>query len=506
VVSPPPPTSCTTKRQITSHVPPVSDCWLPYTHRDCTHNEYAAIRNRVVGSVPQPTETGLQLLYAEARILCRQLPLTAPMSTEAFVDHYSGRRRERYQQAVDSLSVKPLDPVRESYINAFVKAEKFNPAAKRNPDPRMIQARNARFNTSIGVYLKPIEHHLYRLKSASGLPLIGKGLNHQERGEVLWEKWNRFSKPVCVSIDAKRFDQHVAAKVLEVEHWVYLRCCGDHEFAWMLKQQLKNRCFTRNGWRYKVDGSRMSGDMNTALGNCVLMILMVHAALRALGVSKFELFDDGDDCLIILEESQLLTFLDGVDSQFLAFGQEIKIENIAKEFEDIEWCQTRPVRGLNGRYQMCASWRKTLSQGCAGTHYWDNHRAPDMSFSVGQCIAAVYPAMPIIWKYAQRLCTRGQMHKDLINTEWLFKLSRTNLQGALGKLEANPPDMDTRSSFARAWGVDEIEQLRIEKTLDDWTPCMGTPTIAGNPVSGDWVWEYPPGCCPTDRDVIPSTK
>lgn len=500
-----PPTLCMPKRQITSYTPPISSCWLPYTHRDCTHNEYVAIRNRVIGDVPQPTQAGLQWLHAEARQLSRQIPETTQMSYGGFLDHYSGRRRARYEQAVTSLTYKPLDPIRESYISAFVKAEKFDPAAKTNPDPRMIQARNSRFNTEIGLFLKPIEHHLYRLKDAtSGLPLIGKGLNHQARGSVLAKKFRRFKKGVCFSIDASRFDQHVARQVLEVEHSVYLRSNNDSYFRTLLKQQLKNRCFTRNGWGYSVDGGRMSGDMNTALGNCVLMVCMVRAAMKQLNVVNFDIFDDGDDCLVFCEEEDFEVCNNGMIPVFLEFGQELKIENVARSLEEVVWCQCRVVEGLDGDMQMCADWRKVLSQSCAGVIHWDKDNRKDMAFSVGQCLLAVYPGMPIIHKYATRLCsTGGSLHKDIFNTDWLYKLAPTGLGSRLGTLFADTPTQGTRSSFAAAYGIDEIEQLRIEEALDNWMPCVDLPVIAGHTVNGSWEWKYPLGCHPTDRDVIP---
>jgi len=248
----------------------------------------------------------------------------------------------------------------------------------------------------------------------------------------------------------------------------------------------------------------MSGDMNTALGNCVLMIIMVWAALKKLNISSYEIFDDGDDCLIIIEDSDLETLLAGLGPIFLSFGQEIKIENVAREFGLIEWCQTRPVIGLDGQYQMCANWRKTLSQACAGTHYWDTRKGADMSFSVGQCILAVYPSMPILWKFSQRLCSIGSMHNDLINLDWIFKLVRTEGGKQLGQLEAAPPTLEMRTSFKTAWGIDEIEQLRIEQSLEKWHPCGAPPVLCGNPVSKDWEFNYPPGLCPTDRDIVPA--
>jgi hypothetical protein len=51
------------------------------------------------------------------------------------------------------------------------------------------------------------------------------------------------------------------------------------ELAELLKWQLQNKGFARtiDGLiKYSVEGCRMSGDMNTALGNCTIMCALVY--------------------------------------------------------------------------------------------------------------------------------------------------------------------------------------------------------------------------------------
>lgn len=424
------------------------------------------------------------------------------MTSENFVKHYSGRSRKRYEQAVDSLDRFPLDVKTESGIKAFVKAEKFNPSAKVNPDPRMIQARSPRFNVELGKYLKPMEHHLYRLRSPKGLPLLGKGLSMQERGRVLKKIWDSYSNPCCVSLDGSRWDQHVSAGVLQVEHRVYLRMNNDRYLAELLAQQVNNRCVTARGWKYKTYGKRMSGDMNTALGNCLLMCIMVRAFLKEINIEG-DIFDDGDDVLLIFDREHLQTILDSAPSIFLEFGQEIKVENISTTFENIEWCQGRPVLGLDGTYQMCANWRKVISQSAAGMRYWDEGRARfDMAYSVGQCLMSLYPGIPVLGRFADRLCRRGKLNRNIYDSDWIYKLGRDS-DRQLGHLTYQVPSIETRSSFSRAWGIDEVDQLHLEQELEDWEVGEGTTQVPLE-VAGDWDWSYHPGTDPTDRDWLPT--
>ena len=112
--------------------------------------------------------------------------------------------------AVESLKVSPIEE-KDSYLNAFVKCEKINRTAKLDPAPRIIQPRKPRFNVCLGRYIKPIEHAIYRaIDKVFGSPTVVKGMNATERGLLLARKWARFSDPVAIGIDAKRFDQHVS--------------------------------------------------------------------------------------------------------------------------------------------------------------------------------------------------------------------------------------------------------------------------------------------------------
>jgi len=310
---------------------------------------------------------------------------------------------------------------------------------------------------------------------------------------------------VCVSVDASRFDQHVAASVLSIEHSVYLKSNNDPYFALLLKQQLSNTCFTRGGIKYQTKGKRMSGDMNTALGNCVLMIAMVLSALRHIGLTKYEIFDDGDDCLILVEREHLETLIKCLPAEFLNYGQELKVENIAYTMEEIQWCTCKPVLDADGDYRMCTLPFRCMSQTAAGAVHWTQNRKEDMAYSVGQCILAVYPGMPIVQKYATRLCLQGKLHKDLDNIDWILKVAPTKMLSQLGNLSGVPVDIESRTSFFKAFGIDEIEQLRIEQILEDWIPFEDADVIPdiGHYIKTNWNIDPVHGCTPADRDVIP---
>jgi hypothetical protein len=387
------------------------------------------------------------------------------------------------------LEERALELPREARISAFVKSEKFAPSAKVNPDPRMIQARSPRFNVEIGIFLKPIEHYLYRLKDQEGFPMVAKGMAPWQRGEWLYKMWDCFDKPVAVILDGSRWDQHVSDSVLRVGHIVYLSCCNDPWFRTLLKCQLKNKCRTSGGWRYVAKGCRMSGDMDTALGNCVLMILMICAICRKLDV-RFKILDDGDDVVVMMEERDHARFMENVSSLFLSFGQEVKVESIARKMEDIDFCQARPVLTNTGGFTMLPNWRKVVSQGTAGVRYWAEPRTRiDMAYSVGQCLLALYPGMPIIQAYASMLCREGSFNRSILDTDWMFKVLPTGRVRELGVLGPEVVTIETRVSFMRAYGLTPEEQMVMEKAITAWELPVGLHE-APQPVSGEWLWNH----------------
>lgn len=465
-----PPVQCNSKRKVFRHLPPIAGVYQCFTHRNCTHAEYLAIRERVIGAVPEPSRSGMQRLEAEARRFARTLPYIEPLSYTQFVQSYTGRKKTRYQNAVDSLLIKPLRLPGEAIISSFVKSEKFDPFSKKYPAPRMIQARNGRFNVEVGRFLKPMEHQLYRIRSKYGLPVLGKGLNNVQRGELLAEKISHYDKPLVLSIDASRFDQHVSLPLLKLEHNVYRAMNSDPWFLELLKCQEKNVCFTQGGWLYRTCGKRMSGDMNTASGNCLLMYLMTTVAMQYCGVTDYELFVDGDDTLIICHEDQERK-LAGMVPAFLEFGQEIKLENRATCIEDVVWCQAKPVKTESG-WCMVANWRKVLSSMACGTKYWDESGTRyDMGYSVGQCLYSLYPGVPIIAEFARSLCKRGKINRDIFESDMMYKIGNDrNLIGTLGYQEI---PIEVRNSFSLAFGLCPSKQLEIEGLLRDWSISDG---------------------------------
>jgi hypothetical protein len=265
----------------------------------------------------------------------------SPVTRQQFVEYYKGRRRTLYQQAADGLVLKPVRP-QDSHLSTFVKAEKLNFSIKHDPAPRVIQPRNPRYNVELGRYLLPLEHKVYdAIDELFFSPTIMSKYNAFQQASILKEKWDSFYNPICIGLDASRFDQHVSVEALKFEHSLYTKIFGkDKSLMQLLSWQLDKHGFARANdgkFRYRRHGSRMSGDMNTSLGNKFLMCLMAKAYIDTKNF-KIAFVNNGDDCLMFLERKNESKLAD-LKPYFADFGFKIVCEPAVSVFEQIEFCQ-----------------------------------------------------------------------------------------------------------------------------------------------------------------------
>lgn len=268
---------------------------------------------------------------------------------DEFVNSYSGPRRASYERAAATLDSEPLT-VLDSYLSTFVKAEKINATTKPDPPPRVIQPRGQRYNIEVGRYLKPLEPRLMKsIDKLWGSPTAIKGYTVEKVGQIMAEKAAQFREPVFVGLDASRFDQHCSREALQWEHNIYNSIFKCPRLAELLEWQLSNRgtAYTPDGKvKYTVDGCRMSGDMNTSMGNYLIMSSLCYAYCQEVGL-KAELANCGDDCVLFMEKTDLGK-LSSLPEWFTKMGYTMKVEPPVYHLEEIEFCQMHPVHTSRG--------------------------------------------------------------------------------------------------------------------------------------------------------------
>jgi len=421
---------------------------------------------------PQP-EPGAFLrdnLLRFRKKICDQIGPQAPITELEYAQSFKGKKLKIYMAAVESLKVSPIEE-KDSYLNAFVKCEKINRTAKLDPAPRIIQPRKPRFNVCLGRYIKPIEHAIYRaIDKVFGSPTVVKGMNATERGLLLARKWTRFSDPVAVGIDAKRFDQHVSEPALNYEHSFYrIIYRRDMFLRMLLRWQIHNVGFVNcedGNITYTIDGGRCSGDVDTSVGNVILMCGMIYDYMAHTAVD-YELAVDGDDAILIFERKDLRR-LDDLAEYFLQFGFQIARDDPVYELEHIKFCQCQPVE-VNGSYRMVRDPRTAVAKDlCVTRHFlherdWNSHR-----LAIATCGEALAGDVPIFTEFYKCLArgaptsTRGR-HGLYKSAPFLMDEYNGLMHASRGmSVKFTTPTDSTRYSFWLAFGITPDEQVIIE--------------------------------------------
>jgi len=414
-------------------------------------------------------------------------PHSTPCSYDNFVMLASGPKRELYRKAADSLLRVPLT-VKDSFVFGFLKClEKGN---KPKSAPRFISPRDPRYNVEVGCYLKPLEHRIFdalsRLYDNFGLgrnPVVFKGMNASNVGQSLDKQWRRFVKPVAVGLDASRFDQHVSREMLEFEHSIYMLCFDKHyqgKLNWLLGMQLDNkiRAYCNEGHiKYDCSGHRMSGDMNTSLGNCVIMCAMVYVYAMHLGI-KITLANNGDDCVVMMEQDDLTLFMRDLVVFFKQLGFTMKVETPVYDLEKVEFCQTHPVWTPTG-YIAVRNCPTGIAKDCVSTEPFTSVRMyKAWTRAVGEGGLSLTGGIPIYQEWYTSLIRSSDAvfvgvnkHRGQARAYKFLRLKETGMWRLSSGMSLKYCDIhpQTRYSFWLAFGISPDQQIVAEDNYRKFT-------------------------------------
>lgn len=497
--------------------------WQLQTHRACAHNEERIARNRVMMEVPGAESGSLHLVDVAAGELAKQV-VAAPLDLESLIQVFPASRRKRYLQAAWLLCQRAFSLL-EARISSFVKSEKLE-VEEKDKDPRMIQARGQLFNLELGKFTRAIEKGLYSLKDPAwqevGIanPLLAKGSSLNQRAVQLRRMWKLLRNPVSLSFDLSRWDAHVGVEMLKIMHKFYLKVIPDPWLGKLLEQQLLNKATTANGIKYRNPGGVTSGDMTTALGNCVavsaillafravlqriaegkglntygspllseikqtvIRYLNMHPNLRTLFLTQrwMCIYDDGDDHVLLVEKpaAQLVEMV--LPKWWQAVGQDLKIEGVTEQFSQIEFCQHKPLKLANGRWVMAPNPFKVLA---TATLVSGNNRLKPEKYllTVWEARAMLHNGVPVLGplfsRWASKRWVRERLTAKQLGQEAAGIAHLVAINAQKGKQKQIPITPEVRETYAQQWGISADEQALLEQVdLERPTPNQRVPLI-----------------------------
>ena len=317
--------------------------------------------------LPEQDLVNARLGRAEKALL-RYLRGSKPATMEDIVLMYRSRKRKIYEQALSEYHLYGCQRS-DSVSNSFVKCEKTNVTKA----PRNIQPRNPVYNLELATWLKPLEKRVQKtFKRMFGQHTILKGYDANVLGDILHQKWDSFKEPVAVGLDAVKFDMHFSPAVLNWEHQIYNRIFNDHRLRQLLTWQMFNigrgRCYD-GSLRYRVKGKRFSGDINTSMGNCLVMCSIIYSYFKEYGING-QLANNGDDCVIFVEKVDL-DRLKTIGDWFNDLGFRVTLEKPVYMFEEIEFCQCHPLY-INNHWRMVRNIPTAMSKDAASVYDFPN--------------------------------------------------------------------------------------------------------------------------------------
>jgi len=451
---------CASKRRTFRYLTPLSKR-IVITHADCVCNERMALTNR-----HQVENSGFSIpvierlsFYLKERVKFR----LEPSSVSEVLSHYSGSKRKLFATAAESLLHQPLCKA-DGHLKMFIKDDKYFdfPAEvmRDTKAPRAIQYRNKRYGVSVARFIQPFEHELLSLQDWTGSSVIAKTRNSHQRASDLWVKWNSFPEPAAILLDHSKFDAHVNMHLLRVEHDSYLRAFDSNKkLQVLLKMQRHNFGRTKSGLRYYTPGTRMSGDQNTACGNCLLNFAMLELWLKDSKVIG-SVYVDGDDSVIVVN-SDSINLLLPFEPYFKQFGIETRYCEKVYSFSDVDFCQSKPV--FDGfTWRMVRNPLRVLYRGGVSTKPIAVKFLPRFVKSLGLCELSLSDGLPVLQAYALRLIEIGSgEYWPGHELHYRAKLETFSILHA----RARPISYESRISFAAAFGISIEQQLSLERRV-----------------------------------------
>lgn len=420
--------------------------------------------------------------------------VSSPMTVDEFVDSYGGQKRKVYAAAAESLKDKPFN-FRDARVKVFTKDEYRKPGGA----PRAIQPRSPRFNVNLGRYLKPIEHKVFEAinkvyDSTGKHSTVAKGMNMMQRGRTIERMWSEFSDPVAVGLDASRFDQHIHCIALEYEHSFYkhfVEETGDglpplYDLLKLTRYNVGSYHGKDGSIKYKTRGNRMSGDMNTSLGNVLIMCALMYGYLEQKEMlGQAFLLNDGDDCVLIMDRRNLDHFRQGLEIWFEQMGFTMCYDGIYTSLEAVEFCQAHPVRNSECGWTLVPRPTKRLYSDLVSTKQLSSKKIYQKWLgAVAGCGIAGSRGVPVFGSFYRWLGTGATPY--IPSDGDYYKSFRMSLIDGMN-MTYRAPTLEERISFFFAYDITPDEQVIIENYYDN----LPAPT-----------WSKPEQDVPISRNIV----
>lgn len=427
-----------------------------------------------------------------------------PLSRDEFVAGRASGVRQVYKRALEERRFEMRGLRDLSKLKGFVKVEK-SAQPFQNPDgertsikaPRPVQPRDPAFNIELGRFTIPIEHHCFDDLAdicsyhygGKLLPVVMKCYTQERKAMIMRDHWERAGgdgRCIAIPLDQSGFDAHINDLALEFEHAVYAQYIKSKEMSRLLKAQLTNRVVARfrdGEVRTTLGPMRMSGDMNTSLGNCLISASLAWLLVRSIPNASFVV--DGDDTILFLPRKYASQVCARVVEHYLEFGFDAVAEAPCDVFEQIEFCQSHPV--FDGTsWRLVRNWFKAVTNDYSGfERLLSDDYFLEFMHAVGSCGMALCSGIPMLQEFYSFGLRVGRKPKHMPWHDHTFRgvglFRQARLEGGFRRWTT--VTSDARVSFWLAFGVTPDTQIAWEEKFRSMTLDMAVENLCEDPTA-----------------------
>lgn len=426
-------------------------------HRSCACNELVSLHNRhLIDRV--------QALYSVATVkqgftlarqrLGQEMCDIEPCSYSEVIKHYHGAKRKSYAQAYHDLINYGWNE-NMWRVKMFVKPDKYDAELVHEKAPRAIQYRSPMYNLMLAKYLKPMEHKLYST-TYNDQRWCAKGLNNNERAELIVSAGEHFKAPLFIMLDHSKFDSSVTEDELREAHKAYVQWLPSKELKFLLSKQYHNKGITKHGIRYSIKGTRMSGDYNTALDNSFINYVAITHWLHR---SKVEgkIIIDGDDSVVVVEGDDKVKLMAHLEI-FKEYGFSTVMET-TDDLNSVEFCRSKILDTSKPR--MAREPIRALSNLCVGLKRYAGKAR--WRYLAGNALGEMYRSsgVPLLYRTAKFIYEIFGEKGVIMDTETRYKYDLDS------NVELEEPTIEDREQYQIAYGITPEDQILIENQIQE---------------------------------------
>lgn len=385
-----------------------------------------------------------------------------PLTFRELISNTRPKLRARYTRAYLNLKSGKVTSIDNApaKVESFVKYEKMSEEAKEERKPaRLIQHRSYEYLYLLKKYMLPI---VKTIKQSDRLTIagqkintiLGAGLNSKQMADRIHHLFERKTECVALCLDHSKWDGHFNEQLQNVAFDIWLGILHDSNYRrplrWLLRNQRRNKCKSQSGLKYVVNNTRMSGEYTTSIENSIVNYMILQSVFPTAFIMV-----NGDDSIVFLSNAEYKQTPSDLRTVFREFGQDTKIDRVARRLTDISFCQCSPLL-INGELRMVRDPIRCMSRSgytALNLVSYDRYLC-----GLGLCELAANTGVPILQSFSLHLIQKGGATSPSTSVDrFPYALEE--------EIRIQPITSESRAEFENAFGISVAEQLAWEKQL-----------------------------------------